>query len=107
MHYHAGTTVQAHTTGREIINIRTIPKYMPMEGLGQIEWIAIASVMVFTITSVSFLIIGLLCGKLCCKQKVIETHPREENPNLLYANVQLDQLKQLELNANVAYASIR
>ena len=62
-----------------------------------------ASVTVFVVTSISFFIIGLLCGSFCRKQKVVKTNPQDENPTPLYANVQPTQHEQLELNTNAAY----
>lgn len=103
---YVGTTIQTRTTGTEIINMKhSTPQYT--EGLRRIEQIAIASVSTFIITSISFFIIGILCNKFCCKQKAVETHTEDENPNLLRANVQPHQQQQLELNTNVAYGLVR
>ena len=106
LYTHADTHLQVHTT-TTVINVETS---IPIQGLGRIEQIAVASITVFVVTSISFIICGLLCGRFCCKQKkVIETDPpsQQENPNLLYENIQPTQHEQLELNENIAYGPIR
>ena len=75
--------------------------------------IAVASsVTVFTVASITFFIIGFLCGHFCQKKKpTIETVPPSGNGQTqipYYDDVVLQQPQQeLEMKENVAYSPVQ
>jgi hypothetical protein len=77
-------------------------------GLNQNETIVVASIIVFTVTSSIFFFIGYLCGHFCRKQSPVSTalapsvvDHQEDDPQPRRRE------EKLELQTNVAYASVQ
>jgi thiosulfate reductase cytochrome b subunit len=75
-------------------------------GLNQNETIVVASIIIFVVTSIVFFLTGLFCGHFCRKQNPISTTPSAVDPREDVSQPKRHE-KKLELQTNVAYASVQ